>query len=171
VSVWGLSRLSDCVEMLQQGGRQVSLSTFPSAFPKFLILNRFSEAVSDLHLFLLYDSSWQAWLLLIAAFVLLSVAFLPNSNLLPLLSWYMTYDCLSLSPHRFVVGFQLLLVSLPQPPPPNVKHHLANSDESILAVKSRVTNSLLEQEGGEVGVTKAILVLISFAASTRIVGR
>mmetsp|Transcript_3876 Transcript_3876/g.8588 ORF Transcript_3876/g.8588 Transcript_3876/m.8588 type:complete len:93 (+) Transcript_3876:84-362(+) len=56
-------------------------------------------------------------------------------------------------------------------PPPNVKHHLANSDESILAVKSRVTNSLLEQEGGEVGVTKAILVLISFAASTRIVGR
>jgi len=96
--------------MFQQGGRQVSLSTFPSAFPKILILNRFSEAVSDLHLFLLYDSSWQAWLLLIAAFVLLSVAFLPNSNLLPLLSWYMTYDCLSLSPHRFVVGFQLLLV-------------------------------------------------------------
>jgi hypothetical protein len=33
----------------------------------------FEQAVSDLHLFLLYDSSWQAWLLLIAAFVLLVV--------------------------------------------------------------------------------------------------
>ena len=33
----------------------------------------FEQAVSDLHLFLLYDSSWRAWLLLIAAFVLLVV--------------------------------------------------------------------------------------------------
>jgi hypothetical protein len=75
----------------------------------------FEQAVSDLHLFLLYDSSWQAWLLLIAAFVLLVVGGTNRiSSIPPQLQFasppLVIYDCLSLSPHRFVVGFQLLLV-------------------------------------------------------------